>query len=155
MKKTSKVIVVITILVGGMFGGFFVACENTVDEKTSGNNGNGGKPALTGAINFTPTTSPRMGEQIIAFYNTGNGTGLPHWQWFRIINGNDIIIQGANSNAYIPIGTDVGYPLKAIVSYADQTGTVEGQTNSVEKADGNFAAHAVIVSAVFLDFLLF
>ena len=84
---------------------------------------------LTGAVSFS-SSSPKVGENIIAIYNPGNGTGLPTWQWSRLTNLGEITLS-STGNTYIPVADDVGFLLRATVSYADQNSSVSATTINV------------------------
>jgi len=85
-----------------------------------------GRTNLTGMVSFSSST-PKVGETIIAIYNPGNGTGLATWQWFRLTNLGDITLS-STGNSYIPVVDDVGFLLRATVSYADQNGSISATT---------------------------
>ena len=89
---------------------------------------------LTGTISFNSTSS-KEGVALTAIYNPGNGTGQATWLWYRITLDTDVSLT-ATGNTYTPVTADIGFRLKAVVSFADQNGSLSGiTTNFVVAAD--------------------
>jgi len=99
-----------------VLGLIFTTCSNPADSA---------KPAFTGQVSFINTTF-RVGEPVTAIFN-GNGTGEQTWQWYRITPGTEVELT-SNSNTYTPVDADIGFPIKASISFADQSGSISATT---------------------------
>ncbi|MCL2210014.1 MAG: tetratricopeptide repeat protein [Treponema sp.] len=77
------------------------------------------RPALTGSVSINVSAAPRVGDSITAIY-TGNGSGTATWQWLS----DDVAVAGESGSSYIVRPDDTGKPLKARVSYSNQTGNI-------------------------------
>ncbi|MCL1932109.1 MAG: leucine-rich repeat protein [Treponema sp.] len=95
------------------------------------------KTNLTGDITLS-NNAPKVGDTITATYAPGNGSGVPTWQWYRVGTGDEILILGANSNAYIATADDVGNKLKVQLSYDERSSSLsKTTTNAVVAAPAN------------------
>jgi len=82
--------------------------------------------ALGGAVIINNTT-PKVADTLTAVYYPGNGSGTVIWQWLR----NDVVISGADSNTYTVAAADYNTVLKAIISYAEQSGSIASSPTAV------------------------
>jgi uncharacterized repeat protein (TIGR02543 family) len=74
-------------------------------------------------------TSPKVTDILTADYSGGNESGTATWQWIR---GESTVIADANSATYTVSIADVGYTLKARISYSGRSGFVTSEpTNTV------------------------
>jgi hypothetical protein len=83
-------------------------------------------PQLTGTVTIN-NTAPSVGEVITATYTGGNGTGTRTWTWFR----GSTVIAGATSASYVVQAADMGFTLRAQVSFSNQSGSVSSAVTAV------------------------
>jgi hypothetical protein len=94
------------------------------------------KPSLSGivyidnvAFGRTWDKTPVVGEILTARFEGYGTAGTAKWEWIR---GASTVINGANSNSYTIVTSDVGQTLKARVSYSGSQGSQESSaTNQV------------------------
>ena len=78
------------------------------------------RPLITGAVNLNNMT-PKVGDTITATYASGNGSGIPSWEWLR----NYVPIPNATRQSYTVTAADLGYAIWARISYSNQSGYVQ------------------------------
>ncbi|GHV33479.1 hypothetical protein AGMMS4952_25380 [Spirochaetia bacterium] len=87
-----------------------------------------GKQALTGDVSISGAMKP--GETLTINVANTNGTGAATYKWTKSKDGATTDIAGANGQTFALTDTEIGYIIGAIVSYADQNGTITGNGGS-------------------------